>query len=88
VGIENQYGSAGFAQYYNGSGTAPEEGTSLKTNNNVDQAIFTYQLQIGSLNAVDVTNVAQATNTRTGRLFQAAATVHVGGRIFVPIVIR
>ena len=88
VGVENQYGSAGDLYYYNGSGTAPTEGTSLKAVTAVDQAVFTYELSVGPIIGIDVRNVASATNDNTGRVLQAATTVQVGERIYLPVMTR
>jgi hypothetical protein len=88
VGFENQYGSAGDTVFYNGSGIAPIEGTNLKAVNSVDQAVFTYQLAVGSEIGVDIVNTVAATNDRTGRVLTAATTVHVGERLYLPVMIR
>jgi len=88
VGIENQYGSAGDIYFYNGTGTSPVEGTTLKAINSIDQAVFTYQLAIGPEIGVDVINTVEATNDRTGRVISASARVQVGEQAYLPIVIR
>ena len=88
VGIENPYGSAGYSYYYNGVGSAPVEGTTLKAVTQVDQAIFTYALLIDAEIGDNVSNVVEATNTRTGRVMDASAAVQVGERIYLPVLIR
>ena len=88
VGLENQHGSAGYSYYYNGSGTAPIEGTTLKVINSVDEAILTYALAFGPALGVDVTNVVHVTNSRTDRVLQASATVHVSLQIYLHLLIH
>lgn len=88
VGLENQHGSAGYSYYYNGSGIAPPEGSTLKVIHDVDQANFTYALEMGPTLGWDVTNVVQVTNSRTDRVLQASATVHVSLQIYLPLLIR
>ena len=88
VGIENRYGNVGFTYYYNGSGTAPVNGTSLKANSSLGMAMFTYALQVGPSKAINIVNLAQAENQSTGEVVQASATVFVGERVYLPLVIR
>jgi uncharacterized repeat protein (TIGR01451 family) len=88
VGVENRYGSAGESYYFNGSGIAPVEGASLKVVTQVDQALFTYALLVSPELGVDIRNVATATNSHTGRVFQASAIVWTGERVYLPITVR
>ena len=88
VGIENRYGNVGFTYYYNGSGAAPVSGTSLKANSSLGMAMFTYALQVGPSKAINIVNLAQAENQSTGEVVQASATVFVGERVYLPLVIR
>jgi uncharacterized repeat protein (TIGR01451 family) len=88
VGIEDQYGSTGYTYFYNGAGITPVEGTTLKAVNTVDQAVFTYQLEMGPEIGVDVINTVEVTNDRTGRVITSSARVQVGERIYLPLVIR
>ena len=88
VGLENQYGSAGYSRFYNGSGIAPTEGTTLKAINSVDEASFTYSLEMGSALGVDVINTVQIINSGTGQVFQDFATVQIGRQIYLPLLIR
>jgi minor extracellular serine protease Vpr len=88
VGVENQYGMAGYTHFYNGSGTAPIDGTSLKVLTEVDQAVFTYALELGPTLGVGVTNIATATDTVTNRTIQDSVTIWLGDRQFLPFVVR
>jgi uncharacterized repeat protein (TIGR01451 family) len=88
VGIENLYGSVGDAYFFNGSGTAPVNGTTLKAISNLDAAVLTYALEAGPDKSIDIINVAQAENQLTGQLLQATATVYVGDYIFLPLIQR
>ena len=88
VGLENQHGSAGFSYFYNGTGLAPVEGTTLKAIHSVDQANFTYALEIGSGIGNDVINTAHVTNSHTDRVISNSATVHVGLHTYLPLLVR
>lgn len=88
VGLENQHGSAGYTHFYNGSGTAPTEGTTLKAVHDVGQVNFTYALELGPTLGVDVTNTVQAFNTRTESVISASTMVRVAKHIFLPFLIR
>jgi len=88
VGIENRYGNVGFTYFYNGSGTAPVNGTSLKAITSLGTAVFTYALQVGPSKTINIVNLAQAENQSTGEVVQASATVFVGERVYLPLVIR
>ena len=88
VGIENPDGSSGHTDFYNGVGSAPVEGSSLKVIRNDEQATFGYALEIGADLWRNVINVVEATNTDTGQVIQASAEVRVGERIYMPVVMR
>jgi hypothetical protein len=88
VGIENLNGSAGFTYFYNGAGAVPTNGTSLKVNSEIDQANFSYTLEIGNDYLTDVVNLAEATNTLTGEVTRASTTIQVGERIYLPLLYR
>ena len=88
VGIENLDGSAGDTYYYNGTGSAPIEGSNLKVVRNDSQAIFTYDLRVDANIGEDVINLVEATNTNNGTVMQASTIVQVGERIYLPTVMR
>ena len=88
VGIENLDGSAGDSYYFNGTGSAPINGSSLKVVRNDSQAIFTYDLLIDANIGQDVINLVEATNTNNGTVMQASTIVQVGERIYLPTVMR
>ena len=87
VGVENQFGSVGAVYFYNGGGSAPVEGISLKVGIQNNPEVFSYALLLGP-EIGDVINLAQAENQNTGRVVQALATVYVGRFIFLPLVLR
>jgi hypothetical protein len=88
VGIEDQEGNTGYTVFYNGVGSAPVEGSSLKAIRITDQATFTYDLEIGADLSKNVVNVAEATNIDNGQVIQASTAVQVGERVYLPILIR
>ncbi len=88
VGLENQYGSAGYSYYYNDSGVAPTAGTTLKAIHTSDAATFTYALEMGPTLGVDVTNTVQVSNSRTDRVLRDSAMVRVGRQLYLPMLIR
>jgi hypothetical protein len=88
VGIENLYGSVGFAYFFNGNGIAPVDGTTLKISATLDSDAYAYSLEMGPDKGVEVVNTAQAENQLTGQLLQATATVFVGDHVFIPLVVR
>ena len=85
VGIENQNGNMGDTYFYNGTGIAPANGTTLKVDNSV---VFTYQLEVGAVIGVDVVNTVEVTNNTFGRVYQDSVTVQVGARLYLPLLIR
>jgi len=88
VGVENLYGSVGFTYFFNGSGIAPVEGTTLKASAILDSAVYAYSLVMGADKSIDVVNTAQAKNQLTDQLLQATTTVFVGDYVFLPLVVR
>ena len=88
VGLENLHGSVGFMEFYNGGGSAPQEGTTLKAIHFVDQAKFTYAFEFASTIGLAVTNTAQAFNHRTESVISSDATIRIANFIFLPISIR
>lgn len=88
VGIENIDGSAGYSYYFNGDGSAPVEGSSLKVVRNESQAILEYDLLIDADIGENLINLVEATNTRTGTVMQASTSVQVGERTYLPTVMR
>ena len=88
MGIENLYGNVGFAYFFNGNGTSPVEGTTLKAISNLDAGVFSYALEVGPDKTIDIINVAQAENQLTSQILEAATTVYVGEYVFLPLIVR
>jgi uncharacterized repeat protein (TIGR01451 family) len=88
VGIENVYGNVGASFYYNGSGTAPAKGTSLKILTIPDSVTFTYEIEAAQLAKGEITNIVEATNTRNNLTLRAETRTGIrSSRIWLPMIL-
>jgi uncharacterized repeat protein (TIGR01451 family) len=88
VGAENRYGSVGFSYFYNGVGSAPVDGTTLKVRSILDVAEMTYALRAGQEKGTNIVNLARAQNQITNQVLEAGVTVYVGDSVYLPLVLR
>ncbi|MCD6401144.1 MAG: DUF11 domain-containing protein [Anaerolineales bacterium] len=90
VGAENFDGSEGVSYYYNGTGTPPTKGTSLKVIANADQSIFTYAVKASTELDKTIINTVELANSQTQDKRTASVYSVIGWacQLFLPLISR